>query len=303
MLAEIFAVIAPVLACAIIGFVWARQGHAYDGQFVSKLVFNIAAPCLVVSSISQVQLDADLLWQMAMAATFAMLVLLTLGWAIIRVQQLDVRTFLPSLVFPNVGNMGLPLCWFAFGDQGLALAVAYFMVMSILHFSVGMAVGSGDPIKPAHFVKNPIMWSIVVAVFLVLSDQRLPDWLGNSVKLIGNMTIPLMLITLGVSLAQLKLTQWRLGLLFSVLRLVLGGSAAMAVVWWLDLDGVAMGVVLLQGLMPVAVFNYLFALKYDEAQGPEKSSSAADQVASMVLISTLMSVSILPVLLGWLLKQ
>ncbi len=303
MLGDIFAVIAPVLVCAIIGFVWARQGHAYDGQFVSKLVFNIAAPCLVVSSIGQVQLDPSLLLQMAMAATFAMLVLLVLGWCTIRALQLDVRTFLPSLVFPNVGNMGLPLCWFAFGDHGLALAVAYFMVMSILHFSVGMALGSGEPIKAAHFVKNPIMWSIIVAVFLVLTEQRLPEWLGNSVKLIGNMTIPLMLITLGVSLAQLQLTQWRLGLLFSVLRLVLGGSAAMTVVWWLDLDGVAMGVVLLQGLMPVAVFNYLFALKYDEIQGPEKTTRAADQVASMVLISTLMSVSILPILLGLLLNR
>lgn len=315
MLTQIFAVISPVLICAIIGFVWARRGHNYDSQFVSSLVFNVGAPCLVVSSISQVQLDTSLLWQMALAALFTMVALLLLGWLIIRVQGHDFHMFLPSLVFPNVGNMGLPLCWFAFGDQGLALAVAYFMVTSILHFSLGMALGSGDKITAEHFLKNPIMWSIVIAVALVITNTQLPQWAANSVKLIGNMTIPLMLITLGVSLAQLKLSQWRLGLFYSSLRLILGGAVALAAVWYFQLEGAAMGVVLVQGIMPVAVFNYLFALRYDEKygggglstdgavnEGPATgSSSAADQVASMVLISTLMSVGLLPFLLGYLL--
>lgn len=302
MLSQIVAVISPVFICAVIGFVWAKRGYPYDSQFVSSLVFNVGAPCLVVSSIAQVSLDTSLLWQMALAAVVTMLALLLFGWCIIRLQGHDVRMFLPSLVFPNVGNMGLPLCWFAFGDTGLALAVAYFMVMSILHFSLGMALGSGDKMTAKHFYKNPIMWSIVVAVILVVWDLSLPQWAANSVKLIGNMTIPLMLITLGVSLAQLKLNQWRLGLLYSALRLLLGATVALFVVWYFDLKGTALGVVLVQGIMPVAVFNYLFALRYDNREREQgHQGAAADQVASMVLISTLMSVALLPFLLGYLL--
>ena len=301
MLSQIFAVISPVLVCGAIGYIWARKGHDYDSQFVSKLVFNIAAPCLVVSSISQVQLDPALLRQMALAAAVTMIVLLTLGFIVIKVLGHELPVYLPSLVFPNVGNMGLPLCWFAFGDHGLALAVAYFMVMSILHFSVGMAIGSGDKITAAHFFKNPIMWSVAIAVALVLSAQQLPLWLANSVKLIGNMTIPLMLITLGVSLAQLKLKHWKVGLFYSTLRLLLGGATALIVVWLFDLQGMAAGVVILQGIMPVAVFNYLFALRYDEQHGESARGKAADQVASMVLLSTVMAVCILPIVLGALL--
>lgn len=304
MITQIFAVIAPVLICAVIGFIWARRGHAYDSQFVSNLVFNIGAPCLVVSSISQVQLDTSLLWQMTLAAVVTMAILLLAGWLVIKAQGHDFRIFLPSLVFPNIGNMGLPLCWFAFGDQGLALAVAYFMVISILHFSLGMALGSGDKITAAHVYKNPIMWSVVIAVMLVITDSELPQWMANSVKLIGNMTIPLMLITLGVSLAQLKLSQWKLGMLYSSLRLLLGGLIACLVVWLFQLEGPAKGVVLLQGIMPVAVFNYLFALRYDsKLADTQQGTGAADQVASMILISTLMSVGLLPLLLGYLLIE
>jgi len=114
---------------------------------------------------------------------------------------------------------------------------------------------------------------------------ELPAWLNNSVGLIGQLTIPLMLITLGVSLASIQVKQWPVGLLYSVLRICIGGCVAYGVAELLNLQGTAKAVLILQGIMPVAVFNYLFALK---------SGKNVEVVASMVMISTLLVVLILP---------
>lgn len=285
MLVEIFNVIAPVFCCAIIGYIWGKSSEDYPSDFVSKLVLNIGAPCLIVSSIGRVALSADAFWQMALATVMVLITVTLIALLVIRLQGHSFRTFYVSLAFPNVGNLGLPLALFAFGNEGLALAVAYFMVISIAHFSIGMAVATGEPIKLSTFLSNPIMWAILIAVVMVGFSIELPAWLNNGVGLIGQLTIPLMLITLGVSLASIQVKQWPVGLLYSVLRICIGGCVAYGVAELLNLQGTAKAVLILQGIMPVAVFNYLFALK---------SGKNVEVVASMVMISTLLVVLILP---------
>ena len=100
-----------------------------------------------------------------------------------------------------------------------------------------------------------------------------------------------MLLTLGVSLGQIRVKQFSSGLLYSLLRMLLGGSAAYLVVTLLGIEGLARSVVILMGFMPVAVFNYLFALK---------SQRNVETVASMVMISTLLAMVILPVVVYFL---
>jgi len=285
LLVEIFNVIAPVFCCSIIGYFWGKSSEDYPSDFVSKLVLNIGAPCLIVSSIGRVALSADAFWQMALATVMVLITVTLIALLVIRLQGHSFRTFYVSLAFPNVGNLGLPLALFAFGNEGLAFAVAYFMVISIAHFSIGMAVATGEPIKVSTFLSNPIMWAILIAVVMVGFSIELPAWLNNSVGLIGQLTIPLMLITLGVSLASIQVKQWPVGLLYSVLRICIGGCVAYGVAELLNLQGTAKAVLILQGIMPVAVFNYLFALK---------SGKNVEVVASMVMISTLLVVLILP---------
>ena len=292
MLVEIFNVLAPVIVCAAIGFIWAKSKSDYPSEFISRLVFNVAAPCLVVSSIAQVQLSLGALIEMAGATFMALALVFVMGGLIIKLLGHDLRTYIVSLAFPNIGNMGLPICLFAFGPEGLALAVAYFMVISIAHFSIGMAIASGEKITLKHFYGNPILWAIVIACLFVGFELSLPIWFANSVGLIGQATIPLMLITLGVSLAQIQVSQWGVGLLYSVLRIALGLFAALITVNVLELEGVTKNVVILQGIMPVAVFNYLFALK---------AQKNVETLASLVMISTLLAMVIIPIVLTFLL--
>lgn len=284
---------APVLACATIGFYWAKSGYDFDPEFISRLVLHVGAPCLMLSVLSSVELDIQAFQRTALACILIAVVMGLWGAIIPRLRGDDVRAFLPSFMFPNVGNMGLPICMLAFGEQGLALALAFFMVLSVAHFPAGILLAGGrDAGGLSGLIKMPVLYAIVLGVSLLTFDLSLPAAVKNSVELIGGMTIPLMLITLGVSLQRLHIGQWQQALFYSVMRIGGGLLVGLLVAWLLGLEGTEKGVVIIQAAMPVAVFNYLFAERYQRE--PEA-------VAGMVVMSTLISFASVPVLLWWLL--
>lgn len=289
MYAEIFTIIAPLFICALLGYVWARSGQPFDSQFVSLLVMNIGAPCLIVGTLGKINMPPEHFTQIMLASSLVLL--LTGAAAVVLCLWLGIplRAFVAPLSFPNTGNMGLPLSLFAFGEQGLAVALGFLLVMMACQFSVGIALVSGAR-SLGSVLRSPVIYAAVVAIFLVYTEQQLPSWLQNTVSLLGGFSIPLMLITLGVTLAQLKVSEFILSTGLATARLVIGLAVGLLVVHWLELEGVMRGVVVIQSAMPVAVFNYLLALRYGRA--PEA-------VAGMVVMSTLLGFLLLPAIL-WL---
>jgi predicted permease len=293
MMIEIATVLFPVVLCALLGAIWAHTRTGYDSDFVSRLVLNVGAPCLMLSVLGQVDIDPQVFGQTALACVLVTALMTFPGIIVPRMLGDNVRTYLPSFLFPNVGNMGLPVCMLAFGEQGLALALAFFMMLSVVHFPVGILLAGGkDAGGLGGVARMPVMYAILLSVILVISGARLPEFLNNAVALIGGMTIPLMLITLGVSLYGLKVSGWGKAFLYSLIRILGGLAAGLLVCWFMELEGVARGVVLIQSSMPVAVFNYLFAVRYNKEPGA---------VAGLVVVSTFLSFAFLPVLLAVLL--
>ena len=291
MLNELFAVIAPILICAGLGYGWARKGIDYPVDFVTRLVMNVGAPCLILSSFSNADIDIGKMAEVSAAALVILLIMLVLGGVLIRLMRLKISTFLPSLLFPNIGNMGLPLCLFAFGQTGLALGLTVFLVIFTLQMSLGILLTAGHG-HPRELLKQPVLWATVIAVVLVSNGESLPVWLDNTTSILGGATIPLMLITLGVSLAQLKVAEWKHSLLFSLIRVLGGFGLAVLVAGLFGLEGVDRGVLILQSSMPVAVFNYLLALRYQREPG---------EVAGMVVLSTLLAFALLPFIVSFVL--
>lgn len=293
MLETIIAIIAPVAACVLIGWLWVRGGRAWDADFVGRLVMGVAAPCLTVSVLGKVRLAPEALFAMAGYWALVFACMGVAGLWLSRALGVDRRAAVAGLLFPNVGNMGLPLCLLAFGDEGLALALAWFMVNSVAHFSLGVVLFSGGRLH-REFLTNPMVWSVALAVLLVLGDWQLPHAVATTLDLIGGMTIPLMLVSLGAALAGLNAALLGHALVFSLARVGGGFLAGLLVVLLFDLEGAQRGVVLIQAAMPVAVFNYLFAQRYGRAPA---------EVAGMVLVSTLLSFATLPLLLWFALDR
>lgn len=296
MIAELFTILTPIFIATFVGYLWGKSGQEYPADFVSRLVMNIGTPCLILSTIAKVDIDPQIMGQVAMATALSLLLIGLVGFLIFRFLGWDIATFLPSVVLPNNGNMGLPLCLFAFGQLGLALAMGSFMVMMIATFTFGLWVvadsgqGNGERIKT--ILQQPVIYAMLMSVGILVSDADLPKWLINTLDLLGAFSIPLMIIALGVSLAKLKIKTWRRSFFISCLRIFGGLTVAWVVCEAIDLEGVERSVVLLQSCMPIAVFNYMLAVRFN--RDPE-------EVAAMVVVSTLVSFISLPFLLMWIL--
>ena len=291
MFAQIFSIIAPVLICVLIGFVWVRRGRPFDTNMVSSLVMYIGAPCLIVATLSEVNLSRAALAEVAGLYAVVLVLTVAMAWGVIRLSGVSPRVYLSAMTFPNVGNLGLPLCLLAFGEQGLVLGLAWFMLNSIGHFSIGVVAVSGKSFL-RELLTNPVVASVAIAVLLVVTGWSLPRWLFNTVDLIAGISIPMMLITLGVSLAQLQVAGLGRATLFALLRLLGGFAVGWLVCELFAIEGVPRGVVLIQSSMPVAVFNYLFAVRYRQGER---------EVAGMVVVSTALAFLLLPLLLGYVL--
>tara|TARA_R110002095_G_scaffold211041_1_gene198762 strand:- start:3513 stop:4388 length:876 start_codon:yes stop_codon:yes gene_type:complete len=291
MFAVIFSILAPIFVCVGIGYGWSKSGKDFDTSLVTAIVTYFATPCLVFYALAKVTLDPANLWGMGLAALIANLAFVVIGSAVLAAFKLPQRAFLQALTWPNVGNVGLPLCLLAFGQEGLALAVVFFTVYVILQMTVGVAFVSGS-VSPRSLLKMPIIPATAFAAVFLFTELEVPTWLFNTTKLIGDLTIPLMLFTLGVSLASLKMASLKTAFGLSLLRLGMGFGVGLAIAWAMGLTGAAAGVVILQCSMPAAVFCYLFAQLYD--QRPE-------EVAGLVIVSTFMGFAALPALLWFVL--
>lgn len=290
MLAELFAVMAPVLAGSGLGFLWVRLGHPYPVDFVTRLVFNIGTPALVLASLSGADIDASMFGRTMLATS---LMILTMGAATLLVTKLLGRPWqvlLAPMMFPNTGNMGLPVVLYAFSSAGFAYGITVMITVSLFQFTLGAALSSqGNPIRT--LVKTPTVYAIFIAMGLLLTNTSLPSWLANTVDLMSGFTVPLMLITLGVSLASIQVKSLRSGLGFSLVRIPLAATIAWLIAGWIGLPPLAQSILVVQMCMPVAVVNYLFAQRAQRDPG---------YVASLVFCSTLLALFYLPILLAML---
>ena len=290
MILELLSVVAPVFVVALIGLAWARSGAHFDEASISRLVLNVGIPCLVFRSLTSLDVPAADLARMAGLATAVMSMFALGGFAVLKAMKLPAHTYLGPLVFTNCGNIGLPICLFAFGDAGLALGMAYFAVSSTFHVVLGGPLFAGSfSLRP--FFRSPLTWAVIITMGVVASGVTVPMWITRTTTLLGDIAIPLMLLTLGVSLSKMHPESLGRSIILSLVRLGLGVSAGLLLTTLLGVDGLTRKVLVLQASMPVGVLNYLFAQRY--ARSPE-------QVASLVLVSTLISIVSIPVLLAWL---
>lgn len=282
-------VVAPVFLLASIGFVWVRLGFEYRIRFVTQLSMTLGVPALIFTALMNTEIAPSALSAVSLAAALAYAAITLVMWAIVRIRRLDVRTYLAPLIYGNTGNVGLPLALFAFGDQGLGFAVVIFAIMAVYSFTFGvwLVAGGGSPLK---VVREPMVAATLLGLLFLWQGWTTPRFLTNTLSLIGQLAIPLMLITLGVAVARLAPTRLGPAALLSLLKAGVCIGIGWAIGRWFDLDPVPFAVLLMQLATPVAVTSYLIAEKY---------GADADAVAGLVVVSTLLSVAVLPVLIAF----
>ncbi|MBN1239504.1 MAG: AEC family transporter [Gammaproteobacteria bacterium] len=291
MLQQLAGILLPVFTLVGVGYGWRRLAIPFDREFVTRVIMNIAGPCLIVDSLSSLSLPLDLFMTMVAASIAMFAVTIAAAFVLLKALKLSIRSYLPALGIGNTGNLGLPLSLFAFGDEGLALAVAVYVMNSVGQFTLTPMLQSGSPALKT-LATTPVVYGALIGAVLLGADAALPEWLATTVGLLGDLMIPLMLLALGNTLGGLHARRMPLAVGLGTIRLALGFGVALGVAEIFGLDGAARSVLVLQGAMPAAVFNYLFAARY--GRDPE-------DIAGIVLASTVIAALIMPFLVSYLL--
>ncbi|MEE8455531.1 MAG: AEC family transporter [Limibaculum sp.] len=291
MLPLILQITAPVFLLALAGYVWARMEMHFDLEFIARLSISFSLPCLIFAVLVKVEIDPAAFREIALASVVSYAAIGVVLWLGLRAAGLSMRTYLAPGVFANTGNIGLPVALFAYGQEGLAFAIVIFAVMIIFSFTIGIYLVAGTG-KLSEALKQPLVYASVLGGVFALQGWGIPVWLLNSIDLAGQIAIPLMLLTLGVSIAKLSVGEVGRAIALSLAKLSITTAIAVLVVQLFGLTGAARGVLVLQLVMPVAVTSYLLAERY---------RAEPDKVAGTVVVSTLISVAAIPVALALLL--
>lgn len=249
-------------------------------------------PCLILSSLSKKQIEISTAGNVFISLILIMALCGVTSLIIIKKLNLDYRTYIPTVLFANTGNMGLPIVYYAFGTDGLTLAILYMVCTTFIHYTIGIMLFNIKN-SPVELLKLPLIYSAVAGLTISLLSIELPLFLSRTLQLGGEASIPTMIFALGYKLSEIRIIHISRSILFGGLRIFLGFGFGLAVVKILNIEGLIAKVIILQASMPPAIFNFVLAEKY-------KQNSQA--VASIILAGTLISVLTLPLIVAYLLR-
>ena len=287
---RVFATVFPLVAIATIGYGYG-QWRKPDIKLINQINMEVFVPLLVFVVLADQSVPIGHLGPMALGAIIVVLGSGLLLWPVIAMSPWSSKTFLPPMMFNNVGNMGIPLILLAFGDEFLAIAVVCFVVEMTLHFSLGIFM-INPKMRLISILKQPVIIATIAGFTIALSGLQLPSSVHLPIDMLGQICIPLMLFTLGIRLTNIAFDDWKVGLIGAILCPISGILMAVAAQVLLKLPPEQYAVLIVFGALPPAVLNYMVAEQYQ--QEPKR-------VASIVLIGNLMALISIPITLAFVL--
>jgi predicted permease len=288
MLDVVLSSVLPVLCAIMLGFLLVRLGYALDSKVLTPIVVDIGTPCLIVSTLLKAAITPEAFATVALASCVAIAAFAAIGATVLWILGLRLRTYLPSIAFPNAGNLGLPLALYAFGPEGLGYAIVFFAISSIGNHSIGQTLAAGT-VNWKALARMPMLYAITIGLVGSYFQITPPTWVANTLGLIGGLAIPVMLLMLGGTLARLQVATLSRAIGLSALRIGAGAVVGVIVTNLFGLTEPARAVLILQCAMPVAVYCYLYA---------ERWECDPEEVAGLVFLSTAASIVTVPLLLG-----
>ena len=278
---KLFEVLFPVFLIIGIGYWYGKKDPKFDTKFITTFAGNFGLPAIIFYSLTTTSLSIELFLRFSYYIILYVIFFSVIGLIILKLLNKDIYRLLPPLILPNTGNMGMPLCLFAYGKLGLAIATSITAMILIFHFTLNILLASKKfSIKP---LLNCIpVYALLISLIFVYFEIPSPKFLENATFLIGYSTIFLVLMSLGVALSKLKVFSFKETLIYSLIRVIIGPIVGLCFVIFFDLTGVEAGVMFIQASMPSAVLTFLVS----EIYSPKKISS---NIASTVALSTFLS--------------
>ena len=287
-------VIAPVFFVIGIGYYLGKKNPEINTDFITTFAGNVGTPAMIFYTITTTGVTLSVFTEYFIYALIIIGGFSIVGIIFLLLLKKDFISELPPLILPNTGNMGIPICLFAYGTAGLGVASAIASVIILLHFTLGVLLAK----KSFSFeilIKNMPIYGIIVSVIFLYFEWDVPGYLENTTFLLTYATIFLVLMSLGIALSRLKVVSWTHASILGAVRVIIGPLIGFGLIKFLNLNGFAAGVLLIQSCMPSAVLTYLVGSMYSERK-------VVDSVASVIVTSTIMSFITIPIVVYFSLK-
>lgn len=295
-----------ILGMILVGFVIGEKGWFDDKSrgLIAKLVTQIALPCYMLYTITQRFTAADLL-KMLPALRFpalSMVVLLGIATAVARIFAVrqDRRGLFISMFFnSNTIFVGLPINQALFGDDSIPYVLIYYMCNTTFFWTLGTYLIQRDGEGEAQFdlktsvkkVFSPPLMGFILGLVLVMLQIKLPAFLASDLQYLGNLTTPLSMIFIGLSVSHVGVKQLVLGkeqLLILLGRFLVAPLLMATIVYWVPLPSLMKQVFIIQSAMPVMTNAPVVARLY---------GADSDYAAVMVTETTLATMVVIPILM------
>jgi len=285
---KLFEVLFPVFFIIGIGYLLGKKSPNLDTSFITNYSANFGTPALVIFALTSSGVTFDIFAEYFIYSLIAIIGFSITGIIFLVIMKKDYIRELPPFILPNTGNMGIPICLFAYGSLGMGVAASISSIVVLLHFTLNIFLSS-KKFDINIIIKSPSFYAIFIAVSLLYFDVETPTFVLNTVMLLSYAMIVLILMSLGVALTQLKVFSFKNSVISSIGRVVIGPIIGFALIKTFNLSGFPAGVLLIQSSMPSAILTYLIAQMYSPKE-------IVDNISSMIVVSTLMSLITVPII-------
>ena len=288
---KVLSIVFPVFSIIGLGFIFARF-KKISLEPVIEILLYLTIPALVISSLTKRHLVPSELVIVSLAASGVVVGTGLVSLIYLRIiNRKELKGFYLPTMFMNSGNMAFPIALLAFGEEGLAIAIIYYVAISLLVYSLGIYIAKGQG-GISEIFKLPLIYASIAGITINLTDTSLPKSILSTVEILGSATIPLMLISLGYRLHSTPLTLLNISIAGALIRIAGGGLVAYLITILFGIDGLNQKIIILSSSMPSAVINFIVSYRY---------KLHSELVASIISISTVLSLITTPVILAMIL--
>jgi malate permease and related proteins len=289
---RIFEITFPIYAIVVLGLFYGRK-YKPDMTIPNRLNMEVFIPALLfIVAYERAGVDG-LFSNFALAVCIVILLSGVFAYVVSKLLSIDPRSLCPPMMFVNSITIGLPLIVLSFGEVALSIAVISYIICVFMHITIGNYIINREP-DILKLLLSPMMLAVALALILNLLEFDIANTILEPLRMLGKICVPLMLFALGVRLIDMKLSEWKIGMLSAVLAPVSGVAIVLLVMSFIELSRMEQGALFLFGVLPPSVMSYMFAEHY--SQEPSK-------VAAMVLFGNAFSVISIPIALLYVLPK
>ena len=284
---KLIEVLFPVFFIIGIGYFLGKKNPKFDTSFITTYSANFGTPSLVIFALTAGGVTFDIFAEYFIYALILLTSFGLIGLVFLILMKKDFIRELPTFILPNTGNMGIPICLFAYGKLGMGIAAAISSLVVLLHFTLNIFLAKRE-FDFKIIIKTPAFYAIIITIIFLYFELQVPQFVMNTVMLLAYGMIVMILMSLGVALTQMKVFSFKEAVLTSIGRVIFGPIIGFMLIKYFNLSGFAAGVLFIQSSMPSAILCYLVAEMYS----PKK---IVDNISSTIVISTIMSIITVPI--------